>query len=364
MNALRDLVTADAPVWLAAGGLLIGFAFGAIAHATNFCTMGAISDIMNLKDWRRLRAWLLAAGTAILGAQLLQWIGAVDLSLSMYLSARLNWAGSILGGVMFGFGMVFAGGCASRNLVRAGSGDVRSLLVLVLIGTLAYMTIGGILGPLRAALETATSVMLSAPTQSFGDLLATQLGITSRTGHLIAASGVLLPVFVFCFANADFRASRRHVWSGIGIGLSIIAGWSLTGLAFDEMADWPRPPISLTYVRPVGDAMEWLERFTAAPLPGFGVATVLGALLGAFVTAALTGGFRVTGFAGTDDTLRHLTGATLMGIGGVMALGCTIGQGISGVSTLAAGSFLTVLAIVLGTVFGVKTLERWLASED
>ena len=130
------------------------------------------------------------------------------------------------------------------------------------------------------------------------------------------------------------------------------------------MADWPRPPISLTYVRPVGDAMEWLERFTAAPLPGFGVATLLGALLGAFVMAALTGGFRVTGFAGTDDTLRHLTGATLMGIGGVMALGCTIGQGISGVSTLAAGSFLTVLAIVLGTVFGVKTLERWLASEE
>jgi hypothetical protein len=173
-----------------------------------------------------------------------------------------------------------------------------------------------------------------------------------------------LPFFVFCFANADFRASRRHVWSGIGIGLSIVAGWLLTGLAFDEMADWPRPPISLTYVRPVGDAMEWLERFTAAPLPGFGVATVLGALLGAFVMAALTGGFRVTGFAGTDDTLRHLTGATLMGIGGVMALGCTIGQGISGVSTLAAGSFLTVLAIVLGTVFGVKTLERWLASED
>ena len=364
MNALRDLVTMDAPVWLAAGGLLIGFAFGAIAQATNFCTMGAISDIMNLRDWRRLRAWLLAAATAILGAQLLQWIGAVDLSLSMYLSARLNWAGSILGGLMFGFGMVFAGGCASRNLVRAGSGDARSLLVLVVIGSLAYMTIGGILGPLRAMLERATSVTLGAPTQSVGDLLASHIGMSAQTAQLIAAAAVLVPLFIFCFASADFRASRRHVWSGIGIGLSAVAGWLLTGLAFDEMADWPRPPISLTYVRPVGDAMEWLERFTAAPLPGFGVATVLGALLGAFVVATSTGGFRVTGFAGTDDTLRHLTGAMLMGVGGVMALGCTIGQGVSGVSTLAAGSFLTVLAIVLGTVFGVKTLERWLSSEE
>jgi uncharacterized protein len=364
MNALRDLVTADAPVWLAAGGLLIGFAFGAIAQRTNFCTMGAISDVMALKDWRRARAWALAAGTALLGAQLLQWIGAVDLSLSMYLSARLNWLGSLLGGLIFGIGMVFAGGCASRNLVRAGSGDARAVLVLVVIGSLAYITIGGILGPLRAMLERSTSVPLGVPTQSLGDLLAPHIGMPSPTAQLVAAAAILLPVFVFCFASASFRASPRHVWGGIGIGLAAVAGWLLTGLAFDEMTEWPRPPISLTYVRPVGDTMEWLERFTAAPLPGFGVATVVGALLGAFVMAAATGAFRVTGFAGSDDTLRHLMGAALMGVGGVMALGCTIGQGISGVSTLAAGSFLAVLAIVLGAVLGVKALERSIAAGD
>lgn len=363
MNALRDLVTADAPVWLAVGGLVIGFAFGAIAQATNFCTMGAVSDILNIRDWRRFRAWMLAAGIALLGAQVLHWGGAVDLSLSMYLTARLNWAGNILGGLLFGFGMVFAGGCASRNLVRAGGGDVRSLLVLVVIGTLAYVTIGGILGPLRVMLERATSVPLGVPTQSLGDLLAPHIGVPSPMAQLVAAAAILVPLFVFCFASASFRGSPRHVWGGVGIGLAAAAGWLLTGLAFDEMADWPRPPISLTYVRPVGDTMEWLERFTAAPLPGFGVATVLGALLGAFVMAVARGTFRITGFAGSDDTLRHLMGAALMGIGGVMALGCTIGQGISGVSTLAAGSFLSLLAIILGTVLGVKTLERWIASE-
>jgi uncharacterized membrane protein YedE/YeeE len=364
MNALRDLVTADAPVWLAVGGLVIGFAFGAIAQKTNFCTMGAISDIMMIRDWRRLRAWMLAAGTALLGAQLLQWAGVVDLSLSMYLSARLNWAGNVLGGLTFGFGMVFAGGCVSRNLVRAGSGDARAVLVLVVIGSLAYITIGGILGPLRAILERSTSVPLGVPTQSLGDLLAPHIGMPIPTAQLVTAAAILLPVFAFCFASASFRASPRHVWGGIGIGLAAAAGWLLTGLAFDEMTEWPRPPISLTYVRPVGDTMEWLERFTAAPLPGFGVATVLGALAGAFVMAMLTGSFRVTGFSGSDDTLRHVMGAALMGIGGVMALGCTIGQGISGVSTLAAGSFLAVLSIVAGAVFGVKALERWIASED
>jgi len=319
---------------------------------------------MVLNDWRRLRAWALAIATALLGTQLLQWSEVVDLSLSMYLPPRLNWAGHVAGGLIFGFGMVFAGGCASRNIVRAGSGDVRSLLVLMVVGTFAYMAIGGVLGPLRAALERATSIPLSTPTQSLGDVTAAQIGVPSGIGNLIAASAVVLILLAFCFASADFRASRRHVWSGIGIGLSVAGGWLLTGLAFDEMADWPRPPVSLTYVRPIGDAMEWLERFTAIPLPGFGVATVLGALLGAFVTAATTGRFRITGFADSDDTLRHLMGAALMGVGGVMALGCTIGQGISGISTLAAGSFVTLLAIVLGTVLGVKTLERRLASEE
>ena len=150
---------------------------------------------------------------------------------------------------------------------------------------------------------------------------------------------------------------------GIGIGLCAVAGWALTGLAFDEMSDRPTQPISLTYVRPTADAIEWLERYTAARLPGFGVATVFGAILGAFLVAVAKGRYRVTGFADTSDMLRSLMGAMLMGVGGVMALGCTIGQGITGVSTLALGSFLTFAAIVTGGVAGVKALERWLMAQ-
>jgi uncharacterized membrane protein YedE/YeeE len=142
------------------------------------------------------------------------------------------------------------------------------------------------------------------------------------------------------------------------VGLLVVAGWALTGLAFDELAARPIAPISLTYIRPTGDSIEWLERFTAAPLPGFGTASVFGALLGAFAAAMAAGRFRVMTFSDQGDTLRTLSGAALMGIGGVMALGCTIGQAVTGVSTLAVGSFLSFAAIVAGGLYGLRVLER------
>lgn len=363
MSALRDTIAANGPIWLAIGGLAIGMAFGAIVFATNFCTMGAISDIVTLGDWRRFRAWLLAAATALAGAQALQWAGAVDLASSMYLSRTLNWTGHIAGGLMFGFGMVFAGGCPSRNLARVGGGDLRALIVLLVLGIFAYVAMGGLLGPLRAAMEGATSIVLPAPTQGLGDVLAAVWGMATGGGAAAASVALIGAVLVTCFKDSEFRSSPVHIWSGIGIGLCIVAGWALTGLAFDEMSDRPTQPISLTYVRPTADAIEWLERYTAARMPGFGVATVLGAILGAFLLALAKGRFRVGAFADTNDTLRSLMGAALMGIGGVMALGCTIGQGITGVSTLAIGSFLSFAAIVAGGVAGVKTLERWLMAE-
>lgn len=360
MGALRDMIAADAAVWLACGGLVIGIAFGAITYASNFCTMGAISDVLNLDDGRRLRAWLLAAAIALLGAQALQWAGAVELTRSMYLSPTLNWAGNLAGGLMFGFGMVFAGGCASRNLARAGGGDLRAVLTLVVLGIFASMAMGGILGPIRAAMEERTSVALATASQSVGDLLGMGLGTEPGHGTLIATLALAAVVLIHCFGNAEFRGSSQHMWSGIGVGLTVVAGWALTGLAFDEMALRPVAPISLTYVRPTADAVDWLERFTAVPLPSFGAATVFGAIIGAFAVAVAKRQFQITTFADKGDTLRSMAGAALMGMGGVLALGCTIGQGVTGVSTLALGSFLTFAAIVVGAVYAIKTLERWL----
>ena len=344
-------------VYLALGGLVIGCAFGAVVFATNFCAMGSLSDIHNFGDWRRFRAWILAGATALVGAQLLQASGVVALDKSMYLTAPgLNWAGHILGGLMFGFGMVFTGGCPSRNLARAGGGDLRSLLTLVVLGLFAYMALGGIFAPLRAALEQATSVAVEP--RSLGGLVSRAGGIAPSTGNLLAMALLGAAALAYCFTDGRFRASAVHVVSGIAVGLTVVAGWALTGLAFDDMATRPLPPISLTYVRPTGDALQWLTLFTAAPMPGFGAASVFGALLGACVTSLAMGRFRFASFSDTGDTLRNLGGAALMGIGGVMALGCTVGQSITGVSTLALGSFLTFAAIVAGGFYGLRVLER------
>src|SRR5215475_13767673 len=163
MALLREGVAQHAALYLALGGLLLGALFGAVVFATNFCAMGSLSDIHNFGDRRRFRTWLLAAAVALVGARLLAAAGWVDLDKSMYLAATgFNWTGHVLGGLMLGFGMVFAGGCPSRNLARAGGGDVRSLLALLVLGLFAHMTLGGLLAPLRAALEQATSIALGA----------------------------------------------------------------------------------------------------------------------------------------------------------------------------------------------------------
>ncbi|HET7056905.1 MAG TPA: YeeE/YedE thiosulfate transporter family protein, partial [Thermomicrobiales bacterium] len=159
------------------------------------------------------------------------------------------------------------------------------------------------------------------------------------------------------------RKSPVHIASGVGVGLCVVAGWAVTGLAFDELADRPVAPISLTFVRPAGDSLEWLQRYTALGLPGFGVATVIGSILGAFATAVAMKRFAITTFSDKGDTIHVLSGSALMGVGGVLALGCTVGQGITGVSTLAVGSFIAFAAIVTGGVIGMKAFERILMAE-
>lgn len=366
MTSLRDTLAADPGLSLAIGGLLIGFVFGAITYRTNFCIMGALSDIVNLGDRRRLRAWLMAIAVAMTGAQLLDWHGVVELSKSMYLAPTLNWAGHILGGLMFGYGMVLTGGCVSRNLVRAGGGDLRALLTLCVLGLFAFMAIGGILGPLRALLEQSTSVSLAplkAASQSLGDVLAGLLGKAPDGIDLLIGGALAAMIAIYCIGDPDFRGSPIHLAGGIGVGLCVVAAWALTGLAYDELSAKPVLPISLTYVRPTGDTLDWLMRYTALGLPSFGVASVFGALLGAFVTSLAMGRFRLTTFADADDTWRNLAGAALMGVGGVLALGCTVGQAITGVSTLALGSFLTIAGIVAGGLAALKALERRLMAE-
>jgi len=361
MEQLRSLIVENAAVALALGGLVIGIAFGAVVQRTNFCTMGSLSDMLNFGDGRRFRSWWLATATAILGVALLRGPGGIDLSKTMYLSPMLDWAGAAIGGLLFGFGMVFAGGCASRNLVRAGTGDLRSLIVVVVIAIAGYVSIGGLVGPTRAALVAATSIDLGSAkmaSQSLGAFAARFLGLSATNADAIMAVVVAGLIAAWCFANAPFRSSPVHIVGGVGVGLCVIAGWALTGLAFDDLADKPIVPGSLSFVRPAGDALEWMERFTAGRIPTFGVATVFGTMIGAFLMGAVQGKLKLATFFDVSDTLRNLFGAILMGIGGVVATGCTVGQAVTGASTLAVSSFIVFAGLIFGGIAGMKTLER------
>lgn len=360
IEGLREAAVENAAFYIGWGGLIIGFVFGAIIARTNFCTMGSLSDIANFGDWRRFRAWLLAVAVAMIGVAWIERAGIGDMANSLYVTSQLMWGGHILGGFIFGIGMVFSGGCVSRNLVRAGAGDLRALIVLWMIGATAYMTIGGVLAETRVAFVDATSFDLGSA--GFADnridtILSGLTGVARETAAWVSVAVIAGGIVIYCLADRSFRQSPVNLAAGIGIGLCVIAGWLLTALTFDEFADNPMLA-SLSYVRPAGDSIDYFLRFTADKVPSFAVTTTAGALLGAFAMALYQRKFHLATFSDPSDTLRNLGGAMLMGFGGVMALGCTIGQAITGFSTLALGSLLTFVAIVVGGFVGMKIMER------
>jgi uncharacterized membrane protein YedE/YeeE len=351
----------DLPVHhiVALWGLGLGAAFGAVAQRTNFCTMGALSDIVFLEDFGRFRAWLLAMATAIAGTQALDAAGLVDTGKAIYATPNLGWLGAIVGGAMFGFGMTLAGGCGSRTLVRLGAGNLKSLVVLLVLGLFAYMALRGLTGAARMAFVEPTNLDLrrfGAQSQLLPDLIASASGLGARAAQTAVAVAFVAGLLVYCFKDPGFRRSAPNLAGGVSVGLLVAAGWYATGVAGNDDFD-PTPLASFTFVAPVGDTMIYLMTWTGAKI-GFGVASVAGVILGAFIAARATGEFRVESFTSAADFQRHIAGAALMGTGGVLALGCTIGQGITGLSTLAAGSVLAVASIVAGGLFGMRYLEQ------
>ena len=351
----------DFPVGLlvASVGFGLGGVFGATAQRTNFCTMGGLCDIVFQEDWNRFRAWMLALAVAIIGSQALHQTGQLDLARSIYLTTNLGWAGAIIGGVLFGFGMTIAGGCSNKILVRLGAGNMKSLVVALFIGIFAYMTLRGLIGLARLEFEDLTMIDLTAgglKTQGIPDFLASLSPLSVETARLavtvLFAGGLLW----FCLKSAQFRSSGRDLAGGLIIGAMIPFGWYVTGVLGADEFD-PVPLASFTFVAPVGDGLQYLMTFTGSTI-NFGIAAVGGVIFGAFVMAKLTGEFHLESFTDAGDMARHVVGGAIMGTGGVMALGCTVGQGVTGLSTLALGSLIALLSIIAGGVFGLKYLEN------
>jgi len=348
----------DVGLVVATIGFFLGAVFGATAQRTNFCTMGAISDAVFMGDYNRFRAWMLAIAVAILGTQALHMTETVDLNQSIYLTTSFGWAGAILGGLLFGFGMTMTGGCGNKTLVRLGAGNLKSLMVALVMGVFAYMTLRGLIGLARVEIEGLTNLDLEAggyAAQGIPDFIA-KAGIGDETARLIAVAIVAGGLLVYCFKNAEFRSSKTDLAAGLIIGLLVPIAWWVTG-AFGQDEFDPTPPVSFTFVAPVGESIQYLMTFTGATI-NFGIAVVGGVIAGSFVAAKASGEFRVESFADADDMLRHMFGAAIMGIGGVMALGCTIGQGITGMSTLALGSLIALVSIFAGGYLGMEYLEE------
>lgn len=358
--------------WVVWGGFLLAFLFGAVASKTNFCTMGAISDVVNMEHWGRMRMWLLAIAVAMIGANLLHSAGLVDLSKSVYQRPLLPWLSLLVGGSLFGIGMTMAGGCANKNLLRVGGGSVRSLVVLTFLAISAYMTLKGLFGQWRVSYLDPVAVDLSAiglKSQSLPALLAKFTGLPEKTSLLATVSVMSLGLLVFVFKDKRFRGNLSQVTGAIAMGLLVVAGWYLTGhIGFGENPDTlemvyhgtnTRTLETMSFVAPAAFSLELLMLWTDKSMHvTFGIASAIGIILGSFAYAVSTRQFRWEGFASLEDLRNQLIGAVLMGFGGVTAIGCTVGQGMSGVSTLALGSFLAMTGIIGGAVAMMKWQQR------
>jgi len=359
------------------GGFSLAFAFGLVAARTNFCTMGALSDIVNMGHWGRMRMWLLAIAVAIAGTTLLAYTGQVDISKSVPQRPVIAWLSLLVGGGLFGVGMTLAGGCANKNLLRVGGGSARSLVVLVFLAIASYMTLKGLFGQWRVTILDPVRIDLAAygwTDASLGTALARLTGMAPRTALPTVAAVVCAALIVFVFKDRRFRANRAQVAGATVLGALVAAGWYLTGhLGYGEnpetletvyFATNTRTLESLSFVAPLAYLLELLMLWTDKSLRiSYGIVTVLGVVAGSAAHALSTGRFRWEGFASLTDMRNQLFGAVLMGFGGVTAMGCTIGQGLTGVSTLAIGSLLAVAGIVGGCVATLH-LIAWRAERE
>lgn len=353
--------TTSTVVW---GAFALAFVFGFVAQRSNFCTMGAVSDIVNIGDWTRMRMWLTAVAVAILGANAMAGLGIIDLSKSIYQAPAVTWLSYLIGGVCFGFGMTLASGCGSKTLLRIGSGSLKSVVVFLVLGIIAYMTLKGIFGVFRVSALDAVRITLDG-TQDLPSILA-RAGLASKQvlqlGLGVLFGGALL---AFAFKSREFR-SMDHWLPGVLIGAVIAGGWYLSGKV-GYLAEHPKTleeaflatnsgrMESLSYVAPIAYTLEWFMLWSdKSRVATLGIASVFGLIAGSFVYSMATRTFRWEGFRDAEDTGNHLVGGALMGFGGVTALGCTVGQGLTGVSTLALGSFITLGAIIGGSWLAFK----------
>jgi uncharacterized membrane protein YedE/YeeE len=357
------------PHLLVLGGIFaVAAVAGAVAHKTNFCTMGAVSDWVNIGSTGRLRAWALAIAVAMLGLAALE-LGGSPLGTETfppYRTPAFAWIRYVVGGLMFGVGMTLGSGCGNKTLVRIGGGNLKSILVLVASALSAYLMLWtNFYATVFDGWIAATTIDLGRyglRGQGLGDMLGR--GAWGAKANSVAGIAAGLAIAAWAFSSRDFRRSFDNILGGSVMGLAVVAGWALTsgrlGEAWKDYAMMaPQPPSrvatqSLTFISPMGDLVRYLQSPASLDLLNFGIAALLGVMTGSLAWGLIARTFRIEWFPDAADAVRHGVGGVLMGIGGVLAMGCTIGQGVTGASTLALGSLLALGSIIAGAAASMK----------
>ena len=337
------------PVAGLAGGLVLGLA----ARRGRFCTLGAIEDAVYGQDWTRIRMWAFALGVAIAGVFIFAAAGLVDRDASLYVQVQWNPVSAVLGGLLFGYGMAIAGNCGYGALARLGGGDLRSLVIVVVMGVSAYLVLSGPLAPVRVMLFPTDEGSGSA--SGYADLISS----VTRLPAWVPASAIALAFGVWALSGITLRRRASLIlWSG-AVGLAIVSGWvatsNIAALSFEIVAIE-----SHSFTAPVGETLLYTMTGSAGGI-SFSVGSVLGVILGAMIGSLSKGQFRWEACDDPGELGRQILGGAMMGIGGVLALGCSVGQGLTAFSTLAYSAPVVLAAIFVGAVIGLRQLVRGFA---
>ena len=359
---------------------ILGFILGYVVNKTNFCTMGAVSDLVNIGDTSRLKAWLLAITTAIVGVTSLEYLGIVDVSESRipYRNSVFFWPRYIIGGIMFGIGMTLASGCGNKILIRIGGGNLKSIFVLLIAGLMALlMTRTDFYGLIFHSWMSPISpdlAKLGIPDQSVQTIFSSLTNIDAGNILITIFIPLLICVFLLKYIFSSYTSlSSDNILSGVVVGLVVTFAWLISGgelgqawIENNDFLDTPYPSVgvqSFTFINPMGEVLIYTSSVFDNFYLTFGVTALISTIVGSFVYSLITNNLRIEWFANKHDFFRHFIGAVLIGIGGVLSLGCTIGQGVSGVSTLAIGSIITLLSIIFGASLMMK-IEYYKAVYD
>ncbi len=351
----------QAVVW---GGLALGLALGAVGQASRFCIRGAIADWVESGDRARMMMWVLAVAVAATGTMALVSLGQLDASRALPWSDRFLWLSYLIGGSLFGFGMILAQGCPQRSLVKAGSGNLKAWVTLVVAAVAAQMTLRGVLALPRADLLDATGFQLGHA-QDIGSMLA-RLGMGSPgvLRWVVLAFALAVGATALWRARAGMRLG--HWAGGVLVGLLVVVAWALTGivgfipehpdtLEATWMGTYSHRPEALSFAAPLAQGLDLLTLWTdRSNVVTFGVLVSLGVLLGSAGSALIRREFRIESFRSPGELGSHLVGAVMMGFGGITAVGCSVGQGVSGLSMLSTGAVLAVAGIVGGALLALR----------